>query len=202
MELTAETLLGMMIGLGLSAACGFRVFVPPLVVSLAAFTGHLELSEGFQWMASYPAVVAFSAAVGCEVLGYYVPWVDNALDTIAAPAAVVAGTVLSASMVHETSPLVQWTFAVIAGGGAAGLFHTTTAILRGGSTLATGGLGNPLLSTMEMGGAATLSVLAILVPAATLFLVLGLIAFGIKKWVFDRQRLAPATVISSSQLPR
>lgn len=199
MEMTAETLFGMMIGLGLSAACGFRVFVPPLVVSLAAFTGHLELSEGFQWMASYPAVIAFSAAVTCEVLGYYVPWVDNALDTIAAPAAVVAGTVLSASMVHEASPMVKWTFAVIAGGSAAGFFHTVTAILRGGSTLATGGLGNPFLSTVEMGGAATVSVLAIMIPAATLFLIIGLVAFAIKKLFLDRRQLpAPSGLTETS----
>lgn len=195
MDMTAETLFGMMIGLGLSAACGFRVFVPPLVVSLAAFTGHLELSEGFQWLASYPAVIAFSAAVGCEIVGYYVPWVDNVLDAVAAPAAVVAGTVLSASMVHDVSPLVQWSFAVIAGGSAAGLFHTATAILRGGSTLATGGLGNPLLSTVEMGSAVTVSILAILLPAATLFVILGLIAFAVKKWIVDRQQLATVSQV-------
>jgi hypothetical protein len=193
MEMTAETLFGMMIGLGLSAACGFRVFVPPLVVSLAAFTGNLELSEGFQWLATYPAVIAFSAAVACEILGYYVPWVDNALDAVAAPAAVVAGTVLSASMVHDVSPLVQWTFAVIAGGSAAGIFHTATALLRGGSTLTTGGLGNPLLATAEMGSAVTMSLLAIMVPAATLFLLLGLIAYAIKRGFFHRQAL-PAPV--------
>ncbi len=195
MDMTAETLFGMMIGLGLSAACGFRVFVPPLVVSLAAFTGHLELSEGFQWLASYPAVIAFSVAVGCEIVGYYVPWVDNVLDAVAAPAAVVAGTVLSASMVHDVSPLVQWSFAVIAGGSAAGLFHTATAILRGGSTLATGGLGNPLLSTVEMGSAVTVSILAILLPAATLFVILGLIAFAVKKWIVDRQQLATVSQV-------
>ena len=162
------------------------------MVSLAAFTGHLELSEGFEWLASYPAVIAFSAAVGCEIVGYYVPWIDNALDAVAAPAAVVAGTVLSASMIHDVSPFVQWTFAVIAGGSSAGLFHTATAILRGGSTLATGGLGNPLLSTVEMGSAVTVSVLAIMLPAATLFVLLGLIAFAIKKWIVDRNGLAPA----------
>lgn len=177
---TSGTLLGMMIGLGLSAACGFRVFVPPLIVSLAAIHNHIELSEGFEWLATYPAVVAFGMAVLCEILAYYIPWVDNALDTIAAPAAVVAGTVLSASMVHDVSPLVKWTFAVIAGGSAAGIFHAATAILRGGSTMSTGGLANPLLSTVEMGGAAGFSILAIAVPAAALFVLLGIIAFAIK----------------------
>lgn len=183
MEITGETLFGMMIGLGLSAACGFRVFVPPLIVSLAAFNGHLELSEGFQWLASYPAMITFGVAVGCEILAYYIPWIDNALDAIAAPVAVIAGSVLAASMVHDVSPLVKWTFAVIAGGSAAGIFHTATAILRGSSTMSTGGLGNPLLSTAEAGGAAGISILAIMLPAAVvLFIFLGLIVLAIKAW--------------------
>ncbi len=199
MEITAEALLGMMIGLGLSAACGFRVFVPPLIVSLAAYSGHLELADGFQWMATPPAMIAFTVAVGCEVVGYYVPWVDNMLDAAAAPAAVVAGTVLSASMVSDVSPFVQWTFAVIAGGSSAGFFHAATAILRGGSSLTTGGLGNPFLSTMEMGGAATVSALAIMVPALTLFVVMGLLAFAIKKLFIDRRSLAAPSPVVGTQ---
>ncbi len=188
MDITAETLLGMMIGLGLSAACGFRVFIPPLVASIAANTGHLELTEGFEWIGSRPALIAFSAAAVCEILGYYIPWVDNALDAIAAPAAVAAGTVLSASMVGDMIPLLQWSFALIAGGGAAGLFHGATTVLRGSSTLTTGGLGNPLLATAEAGGAATVSILAVILPAAALFLALGVIAFAVKKWMTHSRR--------------
>lgn len=200
MDITAEALLGMMIGLGLSAACGFRVFVPPLVVSIAAYAGHLELAEGFEWLGKHPALIAFGIAVGCEAAGYCIPWVDNALDAVATPAAVVAGIVLSASMITDVSPLVKWSFAVIAGGSAAGIFHTTTAILRGGSTLTTGGLGNPLLATMEMGGAVTVSILAILVPALALFIVLGVIAFAIKKWIGDRRQLSqPPSPMTGAQ---
>lgn len=172
-----------MIGLGLSAACGFRVFLPPLVAGIAAKFGYLDLAAGFQWLGSSPALIAFGVAATCEILGYYVPWVDNALDAVAAPAAVIAGTILSASMLGDIGPLSKWSLALIAGGGSAGLLHTATACLRGGSTLTTGGASNPLLSTFEAGSAVTVSVLAIFLPAAALFLALGVLVFAIRKWM-------------------
>ncbi len=46
-----EVWLSIAIGLGLAAACGFRIFVPMLIMSLASRTEHLALSEGFDWIA-------------------------------------------------------------------------------------------------------------------------------------------------------
>ncbi|MGD2115402.1 MAG: DUF4126 family protein, partial [Acidobacteriota bacterium] len=37
-----ETLLSVALGLGLAAACGFRVFVPLLAMSVAVRAGHME----------------------------------------------------------------------------------------------------------------------------------------------------------------
>src|ERR1041385_1224119 len=116
-----EPFLSFLIGVGLSAACGFRVFVPLLVVSIASATGQLHLASGFDWMGSTGALIAFATATALEIAGYYVPWVDNILDTVASPAAVIAGTVLTASLVGDISPFLKWTLAVIAGGGVAGL---------------------------------------------------------------------------------
>ena len=65
-----------------------------------------------------------------EVLAYYVPGVDNLLDTLATPAALVAGTVVSAAVMTDVPPMVKWTAAVIAGGGVAGLTQGATAMLR------------------------------------------------------------------------
>src|SRR6516225_5140167 len=140
----AETLLGIALGIGLSAACGFRVFVPLLALSLASISGHLTLAPGFAWIGSYPALVAFSVATCLEIAGYYIPWVDHLLDTIATPAAVVAGIIVTASMVTGMSPFLKWSLAIIAGGGAAGLVQGTTVLTRGASTATTGGLANPL----------------------------------------------------------
>src|SRR2546425_4190452 len=126
-----ETLLSVCVGIGLSAACGFRVFVPLVVMSIAALTGHLTLARGFEWVGSYPALVAFSVATCVEIAGYYVPWVDNLLDTIATPAAIIAGTLMTASLVTDLSPFLKWTLAIIAGGGgAAGGPEKTTATSR------------------------------------------------------------------------
>ena len=114
-----ETLLSICVGIGLSAACGFRIFVPLLVMSVASLTGHLTLAQGFEWVGSYPALVAFAVATCVEIAGYYVPWVDNLLDTIATPAAIIAGTLMTASLVTDLSPFLKWTLAIIAGGGVA-----------------------------------------------------------------------------------
>src|SRR6187549_3877576 len=96
-----ELLLSICVGLGLSAACGFRVFVPLLITSIAAHSGHLQLASSFAWIGSPAALTAFSLATALEIGGYYVPWLDHFLDTVASPAAVVAGTVITASMVTD-----------------------------------------------------------------------------------------------------
>ena len=148
----SETLLGMAVGIGLSAACGFRVFVPLLTMNVAALTGYLHLAPGFEWIGSYPATIAFGTATVVEVLAYYIPWLDHFLDLIASPAAIIAGTIATASMVMELSPFLKWTLAIIAGGGAAALIQGATVALRTKSSALTGGMGNPLVSTAELVG--------------------------------------------------
>lgn len=165
------TILSILIGVGLSAACGFRVFVPLLVMNLATLSGHLHLAQGFQWLGTYPATIAFSVATCLEIAGYYIPWVDHLLDTMATPAAVIAGTIVTASMVADMSPFLKWTLAVIAGGGAAGLVQGTTVVTRGASTAATGGLGNPLVATLELAGAIVTSLMALIAPVAVVALI-------------------------------
>jgi Domain of unknown function (DUF4126) len=178
-----DTLLSLMLGVSLSAACGFRVFVPLLVMSVASLSGDLTLASGFEWIGTPQAFAMFAVASGLEVGGYYIPWLDNLLDTVAAPAAIVAGTIVTASSVSELSPLLQWTLAVVAGGGAAGLTQSLTSITRFASTATTGGLANPLVSTMELGSAVVLSSLALTLPLLGGILVLGLLLFALQKLV-------------------
>lgn len=178
-----ETLMSVMLGIGLSAACGFRVFVPLLAMSIASLSGHLTLAHGFEWVGSYPALVMFSVATCLEIAGYYIPWLDHLLDTMATPAAIVAGVMVSASLVTGMSPLLKWTLAVIAGGGAAGLVQGATVVTRGASTATTGGLGNPVVATLELAGSVIMSVLAITVPvAAVAVLVVFLTILGRFLW--------------------
>lgn len=167
-----EELLSACLGLALAAACGFRVFVPPLLLGVASRVGWVELGGGFEWLGSGPALVALSLATVLEIAAYYVPWLDHALDSLATPAAVVAGIVVTASVVTEMAPLLQWTLAVVAGGGLAGSVQIATASARGATTWLTGGLGNPIVATLEAIGATAISLLAFVVPVVALGLVL------------------------------
>ncbi|MEM9291242.1 MAG: DUF4126 domain-containing protein [Acidobacteriota bacterium] len=168
-----ETLLTISLGLGLAAACGFRVFVPPLVLSAAGISGWLELS-GAEWMATWPAFTVFAVATVLEVLAYYVPWVDNLLDTVSTPAAVVAGAVVSFGVFQGMDPTLEFVLAAVGGGGTAALSHGAMALTRSVSSVTTGGIANPLVATAELGGAVGVSVLSILAPifGVVVFLVL------------------------------
>jgi len=156
------------LGIGLAAATGLRLFLPFLVASLAAYSGQLPLSENFAWLGTLPAVILLSVATVVEILAYYIPGIDNLLDALATPAAFVAGTIISAAVITDLPPLVKWAAAVIAGGGIAGLTQSVTAITRAKSTAFTGGLGNPAVATVELGGSLLVSLLALAAPLLTL----------------------------------
>lgn len=187
------TLTSLFVGLGLAAACGFRVFVPFLIMSIASHTGHLELSGGFEWIATTPALVAFATATVLEIAAYYIPWVDNLLDTFAVPSAIVAGTIVTASALTDVDPFLKWTLAAIGGGGVAGIIQTTTTAIRHASTLTTGGLANPLVSTAEAGGSFVLAILAILLPVIAFALIVLLFVLGGRKFLAWRATRRPAS---------
>jgi hypothetical protein len=183
-----EMLLSLCVGLGLSAACGFRVFVPLLAMSIAANAGHLHLASSFEWIGSPGALVAFGLATVLEVGAYYIPWLDHFLDTLATPAAVIAGTVVTASMVADVSPFLKWTLAVIAGGGVAGGVQATTVLARALSFAGTGGLGNPLVATVELGGSILTAIISIVAPFFAVGLILLLAAIFTYKFLRRRSR--------------
>ncbi len=191
-----ELLLSVCVGLGLSAACGFRIFVPLLVTSIAAHSGHLNLASNFQWVGSTEALTTFSIATALEVGAYYIPWLDNFLDTLATPAAVVAGTIVTASMVTDVSPFLKWSLAVVAGGGIAGTVQATTVLARGLSLTGTGGVANPIVATAELGGSILTAIAAIVAP----FLAIGLIVLlmGIAGYKLVRRRTAKAPPVLST----
>lgn len=154
-----ETILGLCIGVGLSAACGFRVFVPLLVMSIATMMGWFEPSKGFEWLALPSVCLALGVATVCEIAAYYIPWVDNALDTVATPAAMIAGTLTTMAVSSgEMSQFASWAAAIIVGGGTAGVVQMSTVAARGVPTATTGGLGNFVVATGEWIGAILLSV--------------------------------------------
>src|SRR5687767_599179 len=195
----SNLLLSICVGLGLSAACGFRIFVPLLVTSIAAHAGHLNLASNFQWIGSTEALTAFSLATALGVGAYYIPWLDNFLDTVATPAAVVAGTMVTASMITDVSPFLKWSLAVVAGGGVAGAVQATTVLARGLSLTGTGGLANPLVATAELGGSILTAIAAVVAP----FLAVGLIVLvaGIAGYkLLSRRGTRPRVITSPAEI--
>jgi hypothetical protein len=176
-----ENILTVCLGIGLSAACGFRVFIPVLVMSIASLSGYLTLSHGFQWIGTYPALVVFATAAILEIAAYYIPFIDNLMDSIAGPAAVVAGIIVAASSMIHMDPLLKWTLAIIAGGGTFAIFLGSTTLLRGASTGLTGGIGNHAFATAELGIASGLSILAVALPLLSAIVILTLLFFIMRK---------------------
>ncbi len=176
-----ETFTSILLGIGLSAATGFRIFIPFLVASLASIAGYLPLSPSFEWIGTYPALIVFGAATVLEITAYFIPWFDNLLDSIATPAAFIAGAILMVAVVSGLPPLVKWALAIIAGSGTSGIVQTGTTVTRAASTTTTGGLANPVVSTVEAGSSFGLSILAILVP-----LLAGAISIVLLLWLSSK----------------
>jgi hypothetical protein len=121
-----------------------------------------------------------------EIAAYYIPWLDNMLDTIATPAAVVAGTIATASMVGDVSPFLRWSLAIIAGGGIAGAVQASSVLVRGMSTAKTAGLANPIVSTSELIASIAGTIISIVIPTLAIILVFVLLALVTRR--FSRKK--------------
>lgn len=172
-----EIIIAVAIGIGLSASCGFRVFIPMLVASIAAKTGLLPLNEGFQWLSGWPALIALGTASTVEILAYYIPFIDNLLDTITTPMAVGAGTLLLTSVLPIDGDFLKWATGLIFGGGTAAVIQGGTAMTRLASSKFTAGAGNPVIATGEHAAAFGTSVLSLFIPVVIAVIVILIVGF-------------------------
>ncbi|MEL6917408.1 MAG: DUF4126 domain-containing protein [Bacteroidota bacterium] len=179
--MTSETIISIFLGVGLAASVGFRVFLPLFALSLAAYFNVWELNESWQWIGGMPALITLGVASLVEIFAYFIPWVDNLLDSIAIPLAAIAGTAVMVSTVANLDPVVTWSLAIIAGGGTATAIKGAGATGRLASTTTTGGLANPVVSTVETATAVVVSTASIFAPilAAVLVAVILAIIFSI-----------------------
>ena len=171
-----QIILSLSLGLGLAAACGFRVFIPPLMMGVASRFDLYELEGSFTWVGETWAIAIFSVATLLEVGGYFIPWIDNLLDAVATPAAILGGIfVTSASLEGEMDPSVQWMLSIIAGGGVSGVIQLGTVATRAISTGTTGGLANPLISLLEAVASIVCIILSlflvVIIPFVIIFLI-------------------------------
>jgi hypothetical protein len=178
-----DTITALMAGTGLSAACGFRVFLPFLGLSLAAMNGYVTLAEGFPWLGAWPALVALLSATGIEIAAYYVPVIDHVLDAIAAPVVIVAGILAMAAIAIDMPPVLKWSVAVIAGGGVAGVVQGSTIVARALSSLHLPGPGNYFVATLEWLGAMGATLVALMIPFAALVIVIAILLGMAMRWL-------------------
>lgn len=190
----SSSILGLLLGIGLAAASGFRVFLPLFALSLVIhfnlgdYLGLGLLSDSFSWVGSTTALVVLGVATLVEIFAYYIPFIDNLLDTIAVPLAGIAGTIILASQLVELPEVVVWTLAIIAGGGTASLIGGTMATARVASTSTTAGLGNSVVSTTETGASILMVLLSFVLPILAFILVLGLFFGSYKMFRFFKSK--------------
>ena len=177
MDLSPETLFSILIGIGLAASVGFRIFVPLFALSLASYSGIIPLNESWEWVGSSTALMILGVATVVEILAYFIPFLDNLLDTVAVPLAAIAGTAVMVATVSDLDPTITWALAIIAGGGTAAAIKGATSTTRLASTASTAGIANPVISTVETGTSIVMSVFAIFIP------ILAIICVVIIFWV-------------------
>ena len=195
-----QYVLSVLIGVGLAAACGMRVFVPLLVLSIAAKAHAVQLDPAMAWIASTPALVALAVAAVAEIVAYKFPVVDNLLDTIATPSAIVAGVLVAESQFHfigADGAMLKWAAAVIVGGSVAGVVQGATVLVRAKSTAFTAGVANPVFALVESLSSVALSVTAVVLPAlAALFVC---VALGLAALAFARRKKKPVAAATASR---
>lgn len=189
MSFIQQYLIPILLGTGLSAACGLRVFLPLFILSLLGHFGNMSIAENFRWLSSWPAIIAFGSASIIEIIAYYIPWLDNLLDTITIPSSVIAGTLVLATANPELESVIRWTLAIIAGGGTAGIISTATALLRVKSTMVSGGTTNFIVASIETVGSALLTLFTLLLPVFAGIAVVWLMYKAVK-FILRRKKLA------------
>ena len=178
--MTFETIISICLGIGLSASVGFRVFLPLFALSLASYFDVWQLNESWQWIGSATALITLGVATLVEIFAYFIPYIDNLLDTISVPLAALAGTAIMLSTVADLSPVITWSLAIIAGGGSAAAISGSSSATRITSTATTGGFANPIVSTVETGTSLVMSIISIFLPILAFILVI-IILFVIYK---------------------
>ncbi|MDY7393638.1 DUF4126 domain-containing protein [Aureibaculum sp. 2210JD6-5] len=185
-----ETIFSILLGIGLAASVGFRIFVPLFALSLASYYQIISLNENWEWIGSSAAMITLGIATIVEIGAYLIPWLDNLLDTIAVPLAAVAGTAVMLSTAADLDPIITWSLAIIAGGGTATAIKTSTSTARLTSIATTGGVANPIVSTVESGTSIIMAILAFVAPVlAIIFVIIILwLLFKVFKWFKPKKR--------------
>lgn len=185
-----ELFVQILIGLALATACGFRVFVPLWVISLLSLTGYLDLANGFSWLETWPAFIVFTVALLFEIAIYYLPFLDNFIDIVATPVAMVAGVVAMSSFIDGVDPLIKYTLLLIASSSLSFMVKSFMSGVRAFSSTFTSGIGNGFISTVEGIASVFFSVGVILLPLLAVFIIIPIFLYSKRKIRKLRMKMA------------
>ena len=178
MEQALPIFLALLAGLAVAAVAGLRAFLPLFAIGLAALLGLLEVHTGARWLASDPALVCLGFATVLEIAADKLPVVDHALDVVGTVVRPAAGAFAAYGvLVHWPTPWAQILAVILATGTLA--VHSVKTQLRLGSTAATLGHANPLVSVGEDVVSLATLVAALLAPLVGLLLVVIVVGAGI-----------------------
>ena len=180
-----EVLLGIFSAFGLSASAGLNAYIPLLVIALLAkFTPLIKLNQPWDTLTSWWIIGLLVVLAAVEFFADKVPAVNHVndiLQTIVRPAAGAIVFAASAKVVTEIHPVIS----LAAGLLVAGTVHAAKAVVvRPSVTAVTGGTGNVIVSTVEDGVSALVSILAVVVPvvvAAVIILVTAWVVIAFYK---------------------
>jgi hypothetical protein len=167
---------------GLSAASGLNAYIPLLLVGLTArFTDWIKLSPPFDLLANEWVIGVLVVLLGIEFFADKIPIVDHANDLIQTFIRPAAGAILFAS---EANVITQMhpALALILGLLVAFGVHATKAAARPVVTVSTGGVGNPVVSTIEDIASFGIALTAIVAPILLLVAFFVLLYFGFRFW--------------------
>jgi hypothetical protein len=182
-----EALSGIFGAFGLSASAGLNAYLPLLIVALVArFSNLITLSSPYHHLTSGWVILVIAVLLVIELFADRIAGLDTANDVLQTFIRPGAGAILfaaSSSVISDIHPVLALICGLIVAGGV----HATKATVRPVVTGASGGLLNPVVSTAEDILALVLTVVSILIPLLTGFL-LGALCVGAVWWLRRRRR--------------
>ena len=192
-----DGLLNLASAFGLSTSAGLNAYIPMLTLALLArFTSLVQLEEPWSALTNWWIIGLLAILLVVEVLADKIPAVDTVNDVVQTLVRPTAGAIVFAATTQATiqmHPVLAFACGVVLAGGT----HLVKAGGRPVVTATTGGLGNPVVSTIEDIIAVVTSLVAIIFPyliLAWLFL-LVLLIYLIVRW---RRQRAEARVAMAS----
>ena len=173
---------------GLAGAAGLNAYIPLLVVAVLGKAGVLHLSEPFNILTSWPAIIALSVFLVIEFVVDKVPGADHVNDVVQTFIRPAAGAVLFAANTGVVKGMDP-TLALLAGLVLALGVHGAKAAARPAVNLTTLGIGGPVVSVIEDVTSAVASFLAIFAPFVfVLFaLTIGYVVFRLTRKIRARR---------------